>query len=401
MRKQFKNDDFQFGFEIALGAAARGSSDPGEVLATADRIKDGNADSWVTEWEATADACATAGERALAAGHRTSALSHYRRASRYYASALYAIVGSKQADRRMEVWTRQRECWDHVVDLSPTPGERISIPYEGTTLPAYFFRAPGATTGEKRPLVIVNNGSDGATSDMWLQGGAAAAERGYHWMTFDGPGQQAALFLQGIHFRPDWEAVLTPVVDSMLERADVDAARIAVIGISQAGYWVPRALAFEHRLAAAVADPGVVDVATSWTGHLPKSLLKELAEGKKKEFDRYMGIGERFSHSAKAVLAFRGEPYGIEGGSDFDLFTAVLEYKLGDEVKDITTPLLITNPEDEQFWPGQSQQLHDLLEGPKELVAFTAHEGANRHCEPMGILTRDARVFDWLEGYLA
>ena len=57
---------------------------------------------------------------------------------------------------------------------------------------------------------MINNGSDGATSQMWVYGGAAASERGYHWMTFDGPGQQAALFEQNIPFRPDWEAVLSP-----------------------------------------------------------------------------------------------------------------------------------------------------------------------------------------------
>jgi hypothetical protein len=44
----------------------------------------------------------------------------------------------------------------------------------------------------------------------------------------------------------------------------------------------------------------------------------------------------------------------------------VLRYRLGDEVNQTTTPLLITEPEDEQFWPGQSQALHDLLPGPRE-----------------------------------
>ena len=53
----------------------------------------------------------------------------------------------------------------------------------------------------------MNNGSDGATSQMWVEGGAAAAARGYHWMTFDGPGQQAALYERRLFFRPDWEAV--------------------------------------------------------------------------------------------------------------------------------------------------------------------------------------------------
>jgi hypothetical protein len=63
--------------------------------------------------------------------------------------------------------------------------------------------------GERRSLVVLNNGSDGATSHMGLFGGRAANERGYHAMTFDGPGQQASLFLQGIPLRHDWEAVLT------------------------------------------------------------------------------------------------------------------------------------------------------------------------------------------------
>ena len=55
MRKQFDNDNFQFGFELALGAAYRQGSDAGEVLATVDRISDGDSDSWVHEWTATSE----------------------------------------------------------------------------------------------------------------------------------------------------------------------------------------------------------------------------------------------------------------------------------------------------------------------------------------------------------
>ena len=396
MRRQFKDDDFQFGFEIALGGAA----DPGEVLATAARITNGDSDSWVSEWLAAAERRRSRAEEALAAGHRITAVGHYRAAAGHYATALYSIAGSHEAARETEIWTTQRACWDRVVDLQPVPGERLSIPYEGTTLPAYFFRAPDAAPGEPRPLVVMNNGSDGATSDMWGMGGAAAAARGYHWMTFDGPGQQAALFLQGIPFRPDWEAVLTPVVDAMIDRPDVDAARMAVVGVSQAGFWVPRALAFEHRFAAAVVDPAVVDVSTSWTDHLPKRLRSQLDDGKRDAFDRNMRMGERFSGKAKALMAFRGRPYGLTSSSEFDLFRAVREYRLGDEASQITTPLLITDPEDEQFWPGQSQRLLDLLGGRAELVRFTADEGAGRHCEPLAPALREARIFDWLDDRL-
>lgn len=401
MSTRFKNDDFQFGFEIILGAAQRGGSAVGEVLATAARIKNGDADGWLREWTATAEAAEAAGAEALAAGRRITAFGYFMRAANYQATALYMITHTDAVEQQIERWRRQRAAWDRAVDLMPVPGERITVPYEGVELAAYFFRAPDAAPGESRPLVVMNNGSDGATSTMWLQGGAAAAERGYHWMTFDGPGQQSTLFELGIPFRPDWEAVLTPVVDAMVARPDVDADRIAVIGVSQAGFWVPRALAFEHRFAAAVVDPGVTDVSSSWTAPLPKVMRDQLDDGKKVAFDREMFAVGALSHSTRAVLRFRGEPYKVPGDSVFDLYREVRRYRLGDEVSQITTPLLITNPENEQFWPGQSQELYDLLPGPKEIVSFTAAEGADRHCEPLGLALRDARVFDWLDGYLS
>ncbi len=402
MKEQFNDSEFQFGLEIALGAAYRQSADVGEALATADRITDGDADSWVTEWLATADRCETAGLSAQSAGRVVCAVSYYRRAATYYATALYRFSGASDSSpaRELELWRRQRSCWERVVDLQAVPGERIAIPYENTSLPGFFFRAPDAAPGERRPLVVMNNGSDGATSAMWLEGGAAAAERGYHWMTFDGPGQQAALYERNIPFRHDWEAVLTPVLDALLRRPDVDEDRVAVIGVSQAGYWVPRAIAFEHRFAAAVADGGVVDVSVPWLEHLPDLMRQQLHDGDREAFDREMQLAESGSASATARLDFRGKPYGLSGGSRFDLYRAVSRYRLGDEVQNITTPLLITDPDDEQFFPGQPQQLHDLVPGPKELVRFTAHEGANGHCEPMARSLRDTRIFDWLEGYL-
>jgi hypothetical protein len=399
--RQFKNDDFQFSLEGVLGYTYRGLADVGEALTTAGRIKDGDADAWVHEWRTTAERVERAADAAYDDGRRVSALAHYRRAATYYSTALYVIAYSSHPERHLEIWRRSRVCWERVVDLSPVPGQRLAIPYESGMLPGWFFPAPDAQPGERRPTIVVNNGSDGATSAMWGHGGAAAHERGYHWMTFDGPGQQSALFEQGIPFRPDWEAVLTPVTDTLLSRSDIDPERIAVIGISQAGYWVPRALAFEHRFAAAVVDPGVVDVYASWASSIPGTLRKELDAGKQDAFDRNMRMGERFSSDARGAMEFRGRPYGVAGGSRYELFKTVRGYRLDDEVAQITTPLLVTDPDDEQFWPGQSQQLYDRLTGERELVRFTAEEGANRHCEPMAIALRDTRIFDWLDGKLA
>lgn len=402
MHQFFSDEEFQFGLELTLGAAYHQMADVGEALVTGSRIADGDSDSWVAEWAATARERQADGDAALAAGHRVSALAHYRRAATYYSTALYRFAGASDTSpaRELELWRAHRECWEHVVDLMTVPGLRFEIPYEQTTLPGYFFRAPDAEPGEPRPLIVMNNGSDGADSSMWIEGGSGAAARGYHWMTFDGPGQQAALFERAIPFRPDWEHVLGPVLDAMLARPDVDGERVALIGVSQAGYWVPRALAFEHRFAAAVADGGVVDVTRSWIGSLPEPMRRQLENGDREGFERSMHAAEAMSPAVTARMDFRGRPYGVTNGSRYDLFSEVAAYRLGDEVSDIRTPLLITDPDDEQFFPGQPQELYDRVPGRRELIRFTTEEGAAGHCEPMARALRETRIFDWLEGHL-
>jgi hypothetical protein len=77
--------------------------------------------------------------------------------------------------------------------------------------------------------------------------------------------------------------------------------------------------------------------------------------------------------------------------------TAARRYTLEGVADRITTPILITDPDGEQFWPGQSRRLYDALPGPKRLVRFTAAEGADRHCEPMARSLLEQRILDWLD----
>jgi hypothetical protein len=222
--------------------------------------------------------------------------------------------------------------------------------------------------------------------------------RGYNALTFDGPGQNAALIRQHLYFRPDWEAVITPVVDYALSREEVDPDRVALLGVSQAGYWVPRALAFERRIAAGVADPGVWDVGTSWREHLPKFMLRQLERGEEDKFDRTMARAERFSKDVRAQLEFRMRPYGMD--SAYDVYKALEEYTLEGIADRIRCPMLICDPDREHFWPGQPKQVYDALSGSKALARFTEEEGSDWHCEPRSPAIRDQRVFDWLDEVL-
>ena len=75
-----------------------------------------------------------------------------------------------------------------------------------------------------------------------------AMQRGYHCLQFAGPGQGTAIRLQGLPFRPDWEKVVTPVVDFAVGLPGVDPERIALMGLSMGGALAPRAAAFEKRI---------------------------------------------------------------------------------------------------------------------------------------------------------
>jgi pimeloyl-ACP methyl ester carboxylesterase len=116
---------------------------------------------------------------------------------------------------------------------------------------------------------VLNNGFDGSAEEMHWMGARAAVERGFNVLVFDSPGQFGTVHRQGLHFRPDWEKVVTPVVDYVLTRKDVHPRKIALHGVSLGGYLAPRAAAFEHRLAACIADDGVYDFGISQLGGIP------------------------------------------------------------------------------------------------------------------------------------
>jgi pimeloyl-ACP methyl ester carboxylesterase len=391
----FKHPTFEYVFLVSLGRAYQMAGNVGKVLYLSKQIEDGNFESAFQAFQRAADEARGIAEESASQGHKESARQAYLWAQNFYDSSTYFVENSRDPSRFLPTWELLYDCWLKALPFFEPPIEPVNIPYEDTELHGFFFKGP--STSHRRPLLILINGSDGSLLDMWAWGGAGALARGYDCLTFDGPGQGYALWKQKLYFRPDWEKVITPVVDYALSRKEVDPKRIAIQGISQGGYWVPRAVAFEKRIAAAIADPGVVDVSASWTATLPKPMLELLRAERKAEFDGYMS--KALDPATKADLRFRMRPYGFT--SYYDTFKAVQDYNLEEVAKQIRCPMLITEPVNEAFWPGQSRQLYDLLASPKKLIPFSESDGADLHCEPKGTGLRDLRVFNWLDETLA
>jgi hypothetical protein len=391
----FYEGDWDFSVRLLLGKATRGGADIGEVLATIAPIRPKDHEGWFTAWAALGERIAAAAESSAARGHRISAARAYLRAANYYATAVNALSALDEGtDRLLPVFRAHRACWEGFVANNRWPVERVDIPYEGTSMPGWFFR-PGPTDAV-RPTLVVNLGSDEAISGAWGQATEGGLERGYNVLMFEGPGQQSMLFERDIPFRQDWEKVLTPVVDFLLARDDVDADKLTLYGVSQAGYWVPRALAFEHRFAAAIADGGVVDMARSWHQNIPHVLLSAYLKGDKERFDKELELAFRLpgTHTGKMTWNFRSRPYGVSGYSAG--LDAVAQYDLTDVAGQITTPLYIVETDGDQFFAGQSAELAALVPG-STLARFTQEEGASYHCQPLAREITEQRMFDWMD----
>ena len=401
----FANPALDFNARFALGAAGCACADVGEVVTAINAANQagGTIQSFVDAFGALADRTGAYASQARTAGQKVTAREAHLRASEYYAQALFFVLGTSAPSREADLFALGRGHWDAAVRLFGPEVVRVRIPYEKTTMPGWLLRPD--TSGDARPTVIVNNGSDGQVVEAYAYGAAAAVERGWNALLFDGPGQGALLFEREIPFRPDWEAVVTPVVDWLRNRSDVDADRIALTGWSMGGELVARAAAFEPRLAAVVSDPGAVNIWLAW----PENLRTLAASGDATEVNRAWNevVVPALTPDEGFDIKKRGEIFGAEflkeareGKvlSDFALLAQrIQEYDVLEVAPKVQVPMLVTDYELEQFYPGQARELYGLLTGPKDYVTFEVSQGAQYHCAPMAPQFRNEVVFDWLD----
>ncbi len=393
MKQLMFPEDPQFWFETLrlFGHAAYGGSDFGEVVAAASQVTAGDYDSWHDAYRALADRLYA---EAADAGPVT-ARDLLLRASTYYFSAEFFLHGDPADPRIAAAYDRSVECFRRANVAEP-----VEIPYEGTVLRGYFYRAPGA--GPK-PVLIVHSGFDGSAEECHFMGAGAGAERGYHVLTFDGPGQPSAIRHDKLVFRPDWEHVVTPVVDFALGLDGVDPSRVVLLGISLGGVLAPRAAAFESRLAAVVAVDGVYDAGSAVTGLLPwdrDEIVRRANAAEDPEFDAILAAGREASSTLR--WACDHGRYVLGAATDREFIAKYLEYTLENGVAEkIACPTLVCEAADDLFFAGDTEteprRLYDHLNAPKTLMSFTAEEGADAHCHVGAQRLAAGRIYDWLD----
>lgn len=396
-RSIFQDDEFNFQFLRTIGYTAGGGADINECLDTAFRIKDGDVESWYSEWNKTAARLERAAAEFLSSGHNVSAREAFFRASAYYRCAGFFLDIDPDDPRTLLTWEKSRDCFMKAASLSNGLIRPVRIPFENSTLPGYLCLAD--SSGKKRPTLIVHTGFDGTGEELYYEVARAANDRGYNVLIFEGPGQGEVIRVQKIPFRHNWESVVTPVVDFALNLSEVDPDRIALMGISFGGYLAPRAAAFEHRIAACIANGGIYDYNASMLQRAPPDIEDILSdENASREFDQWtrelmnqsVEIGWTMGHG---MLVF-----GADTPSEY--LRMVAPYTLKDVAPLIKCPTLVVDSDADTMISGQARPLYDALTCPKEYLLFTTEEGAGLHCQMGAMMISNERIFNWLDKVL-
>src|SRR5215467_10511300 len=109
MKLIFNDDGFSFRLLNVIGKAVYGGTDIGECLSTAYRIKDGDFESWYSEWLKTAQRLEEIGNHSLEHGHITSAKEAYLRASSYYTEAKFSLHTNPSDSRIIQTYSKATE----------------------------------------------------------------------------------------------------------------------------------------------------------------------------------------------------------------------------------------------------------------------------------------------------
>jgi pimeloyl-ACP methyl ester carboxylesterase len=388
-------EDFAVSFGLGLGGQL------GEVAAICAQIGEGDNDAWYTAWSAAADRLAQEADHALGRGHRVGAHETYLRASLYYAVSYHPLFGAPVDPRLLTAFGNQSQVFDKAAAAADPPGQALEIPFEHTTLPAYFFRAAdGAAPG---PLLIATSGYDSTLFEGYLAQGLPALRRGYHCLIFDGPGQGRPLYQDGIVMRPDWENVVSAVIDAALQQPEVDPRRIALTGWSLGGHLALRAATGEHRLAACIADPALFGIAEGMQARMramgvPDAVVQRLSHADEATVADMAADMQR-TRMQRWTIQQRG--FWVHGVRTLpDYLRVAAQFTLAGRVDRIDCPTLLCAAQDDPL-SSTATAVYDQLTAPKTLLQFISADGAGDHCEMRNRALFNLRAFDWLNETLS
>jgi dienelactone hydrolase len=319
----------------------------------------GAATAWQHVWRSTADHVRELGERDAVAGNARTAGKKLLRASMYYFMAERMMRTA--APERPEIYQSGLATFKRGVTLMGERVEFVEVPYGSSALPALFVhpRTP-ALDGAPGPCMVYLDGFD-VNKELLYYGNAVAelSERGISVLILDHPGVGESLRLRHLPAIPEMERAGTAAYDYLGSRADVDADRVGIMGISLGGYYAPRAAAFEKRFACCVAWGG----STRFSERIERALRQDSEAG---------AVTDMLEHGR-----------WVFGAADnVQLLEITKRITLRGIAEKITCPLLIVHGQNDRQVPVAHalEVYQEAVNSPdRELKVFTSEDGGSEH----------------------
>lgn len=391
------SNDSSISFEllVSLGEAIYGGADIAPILGVALDITPGNFSGFSNTFRILADATKAAAQDPTNAYDLINVRDTWFSASDYYRRADFYLHSNWSDPLIYTYWQEQTAAFDNGIAALPVPGKRIQISADNFTIEAIWFATSLEDT--KKPTLILGTGYDNAQEDLYHTLVVPALARGYNCLTYEGPGQPSVVRGQHLGFIPEWERVVTPIVDYLLTdlAPQVDASRLALLGYSFGGYLAARAAAFEPRLSAVLLDGGVWDFYSGIIKQIPANLQDLYTSGNKSAFDAaVLGILNDDTAPSTARWGLAQGLWSFQLTSPYDFINATKAYALKDVASQIQMPVWIANSEYDGYFPGQAQVVAAAIGENAVVHNFTGVAG--NHCQIGANQELSRTVFAWL-----
>jgi pimeloyl-ACP methyl ester carboxylesterase len=380
----FDHKDIDYYLAWIMGRQIYDGSDRDECLEAAARVKDGDAASWQRAWEELARRLEAQAQAAHARQDVEAARAAYLRACTYYRAPLFVLPPQAATFRR--TWQQMQACFQAAANLFQPQIEPIEVPFEGALLPGYFWRA--APSGQVRPTLIVIGGIETFAEDCYFMTGQTGAQRGYHVMTVDLPGQGMNPE-RGLYFSARMERPVGAVIDYALQRPEVDAQRLALFGFSWGGHIACKVGQHDPRLAALIANPAMPDVFRAVLGQQQgQNRHDPIVKLVFAQIVWRMGLRISFNPRDIARRLAKAYDYLAHGRANPRRIACPMLCLAGEGEAPITLRI--------------ARECAAQLPHPmKQLVIFTREEGGAAHCQVDNLALPNRVMFDWLDRVLA
>jgi fermentation-respiration switch protein FrsA (DUF1100 family) len=364
----FYPEHYMFSYQVVriLSQSHTGGGEVNEILEAASRIAPGDYESFHKSWMLTGERALTEANGALDRGHVVTARAAYLRAANYLRTAEFFL--QPDDPRKLETYLKGIEAFRKGASLLDRPPQIVQIPYEGSFLPGYFWKAESEGPA---PFAIMFGGLDSTAEELYFGPAQYLNERGISLLAVDGPGQGGALRLNHIHTRYDYNVAATAALDWAIANLEVDPDRAAVMAVSMGGYMAARSAAFEPRFKACAIWGAVYDYYSVWARRPDDHPLSRILQ-------HIVGV-DNMAEARERLRSFH----------------------LRGVAEKISMPTYIIHGEDDRQVPVENAyRLYNDLTCPRWLTIVPMGSTGSAHCQVDNV-TKTFPMYDWLQEQLA